>query len=100
MKLGSKYLLFLVFGCLFVCDTIIATTGVLRMAKAAEPATSRTDQPMRPPRDPAIAVQEEYDAAAKRGTVESLTLFISRHPDSVLAAQARRDIERLQRARR
>lgn len=39
-------------------------------------------------RDPRIAMQEEYDLAVKRGTVEALELFILRHPDSELVAAA------------
>ena len=42
-----------------------------------------------PPRDPAIAVREEFDMAVGSGTREALELFIARHPDSPLADKAR-----------
>ena len=48
-------------------------------------------------RDPKIAVEEEYQMARQRGTVEALELFIARHPDSPLAAKARLDLQRLPR---
>jgi hypothetical protein len=52
---------------------------------------------MPPARDPGIAVQEEYEIARQRGTVQALELFISRHPDDRLAAKARADLRLLQR---
>jgi len=50
-----------------------------------------------PARDPEVAVQEEYQAARQRGTVQALELFIARHPDSALAETARSDLRRLAR---
>lgn len=47
-----------------------------------------------PARDPNIAVEEEYELAQQRGTAEALELFITRHPDSPLAAKARADLRR------
>jgi hypothetical protein len=44
----------------------------------------------RPPRDGNIAVQEEYDAAIAKNSVEALELFIARHPDHPLAGEAKR----------
>ncbi|RTE95268.1 hypothetical protein D6B98_04660 [Bradyrhizobium sp. LVM 105] len=48
-------------------------------------------------RDPAVAVAEEYEAAHRKGTREALELFIARHPDDPLAAQARVELKRLSR---
>jgi hypothetical protein len=44
---------------------------------------------MAPARDPQIAVQEEFDAAARAGTLEAWDLFLARHPDNPLADRAR-----------
>ena len=48
------------------------------------------------PRDPEIAVREQFDAAMREGTVAALDLFIRRYPDHALADLARREIERLE----
>lgn len=53
-----------------------------------------------PPRDPRVAVQEEFDAAKAAGTVAAWDLFLARHPNSALAEAARRERERLRRQRR
>ncbi len=49
--------------------------------------------PMPKPRDPDIAVREEYDAAAKKGTIAAWQLFIARHPKSHLAAKAKQKLD-------
>ena len=69
------------------------------MAKqAAKEATKAPRAPvMPPPRDPAIAVAEEYEAARNKGTAEALELFIARHSDDPLAEKARADLKRLAR---
>lgn len=41
------------------------------------------------PRDGQVAVQEEFDAAAKANSVAAWDLFIRRHPDNPLTEQAR-----------
>jgi hypothetical protein len=47
----------------------------------------RTDvEPL--PRDPEIAVREEYDLAVAAGTKTALELFIARHSDHPLAKTA------------
>lgn len=46
-------------------------------------------------RDPKLAVEEEYQLALQRGTVQALELFIARHPDEPLAEKARNDLQRL-----
>jgi hypothetical protein len=52
---------------------------------------------MPPARDPKLAMEEEYQLARRRNTVEALELFIARHPDDPLAAKARTDLRRLSR---
>ena len=47
------------------------------------------------PRDPEIAVREEYDSAVKAGTIAALELFIARHPGHPLAAEAESGIAQL-----
>lgn len=48
-------------------------------------------------RDPKRAVEEEYQMARRLNTVQSLELFIARHPDDPLAAKARADLRLLSR---
>jgi hypothetical protein len=77
-----------------------ATTGLNpqrppAMAAAAE-QPEKPQPPLPEPRDPEIAVREEYDAAIAADTVAALDLFIRRHPDHALAELARRELERLQ----
>jgi hypothetical protein len=53
------------------------------------PRDARTpDEPLPRPGD--IAIREEFDAAARKGTAEAWELFIARHPGHALAAQARK----------
>jgi hypothetical protein len=49
-----------------------------------------------PPRNPDIAVEEEYQFAVRQGTSQPLELFIARHPDHPLE-KARADLLRLPR---
>jgi hypothetical protein len=54
----------------------------------------RTDvEPL--PRDPEIAVREEYDMAVAAGTKDALALFIARHADHPLAEQAQARLDTL-----
>jgi hypothetical protein len=48
-------------------------------------------------RDPKAAVEEEYQIARRQGTVQSLELFIARHPDDSLADKARAALRQLTR---
>lgn len=45
--------------------------------------------PMPAPRDGQVAVQEEFDAAARANTTAAWDLFIRRHPDNPLTEPAR-----------
>ena len=56
-------------------------------------AQTRRDETLPPPRDPELAVREEYELARK--SVETLALFIARHADHPLAIEARRELEQL-----
>jgi hypothetical protein len=74
--------------------------GHFSMAKAVasdeKPGTA-TKSTTLPARDPKLAVEEEYQLARRLNTVQSLELFIARHPDDPLAAKARADLRRLSR---
>ena len=48
-----------------------------------------------PARDGNIAIQEELDAARRKGTVEAYDLFIARHPRHPLVGQAKAERRRL-----
>ncbi|MCA1477331.1 hypothetical protein I6F37_20110 [Bradyrhizobium sp. NBAIM08] len=64
----------------------------------ADDSSKRGRAPSMPmARDPAAAVAEEYEAARRKGTREALELFIARHGDDPLAAQARAELKRLSR---
>lgn len=52
-----------------------------------------------PARDGNVAIREEYDRAAETGSVEAWRLFIARHPDHPLTAEARRRLDALTAAR-
>ena len=64
-------------------------------ANEAQPAEKEPSVPLA--RDADAAVREEYEAARRQRTVQALELFIARHPDHPLAADARADLERLAR---
>ena len=68
------------------------------MAKTDDPSRlmqGQRSEPLPLPRDPEIAVREEYDLAKGRGTAEAFELFIARHPNHTLVAEARRELELL-----
>lgn len=54
---------------------------------ASEPP-AHPPSPGAPARDGNIAVQEEFEASERAGTVEAYRLFIARHPDHPLATVA------------
>lgn len=66
-------------------------------AKAGETGKAGRAPSLPPPRDPSIAVAEEYELARREGTAEALQLFIARHVDDPLAKRARADLRRLRR---
>ncbi len=58
--------------------------------------TAEARQPTMPlPRDPQLAVEEEFETAKRQATREAYDLFIARHPDSPLATEALRLRERI-----
>lgn len=64
---------------------VIAVAAILLVSS---PIPALADVP--PPRDGAIAMQEEFDAARTGDSNAGLILFIARFPDAPLADQARR----------
>lgn len=68
-----------------------------KVAAAGETPKPAPQETTPPARDPKIAVEEEYQIARKRGTVQALELFIQRHPDDPLAEKARADLRRTSR---
>lgn len=71
--------------------------AVMTRAKADEAGKGVRAPSLPPPRDPAIAVAEEYEIARRKGTAEALELFIARHGDDPLAEKARAELRRLSR---
>jgi hypothetical protein len=77
-----------------VINALSAIAGISVAGLGAVPSEAtdmieapRTDvEPL--PRDPEIAVREEYDLAVAAGTRQALELFIARHGDHSLAKQA------------
>ena len=59
----------------------------------ARPSLGGSDIINAPARDGDLAVYEEYREAVRINTIEALELFIARHPDHFLAADARRRLD-------
>lgn len=70
----------------------VATAG---QAYEVRKAMSTTQQTRNPARDGNIAIREEFDAAVAQNTAAALELFILRHPDHPLAAEARLRLDAL-----
>ena len=69
---------------------LLLTVGACAAQEA--PVSDRSpghSTPFPVPRDGQVAVQEEFDAAAKADTVEAWDLFIRRHPDNRLTPDAK-----------
>ncbi len=62
---------------------------------ASKAADSGHSDPLPGPRDPEIAVREEYDIAIAAGTADALSLFIRRHADHALADKAQQALNEL-----
>jgi hypothetical protein len=80
-------------------DDLLCERRILMAKAAATDGTPKlVPQETTPPaRDPKIAIEEEYQIARQRGTVQALELFITRHPDDPLAEKALADIQRISR---
>lgn len=66
---------------------LYATVALVVLVGA--PALAQVE-PARGQRDPDIAVQEEFGMAESGNTAQGWRLFIARHPDHPLAAEARK----------
>ena len=77
-----------------LCERRILMAKVAAAGETPKPVPQATTPPAR---DPKIAVEEEYQIARQRGTVQALELFIARHPDDPLAEKARADLRRMTR---
>lgn len=69
------------------------------MAESPKPTQGGRSEPLPRPRDPDIAVQEEFDSARARATVEAWELFLARHGNHRLATEARKELQGLQKKR-
>ena len=81
---------------------LIAALLATACAAQEAPVSDRSpghSTPLPVPRDGQVAVQEEFDAALKAGTVEDWDLFIRRHPDNPLTERARAERAKLTAAR-
>lgn len=65
------------------------------MHDSAKMAQSQRSEPLPLPRNPDVAVQEEFDAARAGGTVKGWELFLARHGDHHLAADAAKELKQL-----
>jgi len=77
-----------------LCERRILMAKVAAAGETPKPVPQETTPPAR---DPKIAVEEEYQIARQRGTVQALELFIARHPEDPLAEKARADLRRISR---
>lgn len=76
-----------------VRTVLISLVFAVAACAAKEPTLSDRSPghstPLPVPRDGQVAVQEEFDAALAKGTVEGWDLFIRRHPDNPLTERAK-----------
>lgn len=63
-------------------------------------AQARHSEPLPLPRDPDVAVREEFDAARASATIEAWELFLARHGDHRLAAEARKELDKIKKSAR
>ena len=77
-----------------LCERRISMAKVAAVGETPKPVPQATTPPAR---DPKIAVEEEYQIARQRGTVQALELFIARHPDDPFAEKALADIRQISR---
>lgn len=68
-----------------------------KIAAADEMQKTVGEKTTPPARDPKVAVEEEYQLARQRGTVQALKLFIARHADDPLAEKARAELLQMSR---
>jgi hypothetical protein len=78
-----------------VSETAKGSSSPMSTSKPDRLSQVRRDGTLPPPRDPELAVREEYELARK--SAEALALFIARHADHSLAVEARRELEQLKR---
>ena len=81
-----------------VWETTKGSSPPMSTAKPDRFSQARRDETLPPPRDPELAVREEYELARKNA--EALALFVARHADHPLAVEARRELEQLKRDNR
>lgn len=65
------------------------------MRDSTKVAQSQRSEPLPLPRDPDVAVQEEFEAARANGTVAAWELFLARHGGHRLAADAAKELKKL-----
>jgi hypothetical protein len=65
------------------------------LAAGTAPGRADAQTGAAPARDGNIAIRQELDAARQSGTVAAFDLFLARHPDHPLAADARRERDRI-----
>jgi hypothetical protein len=85
-KQTSSWLLVLTCACAGALAS--STPGIA--GRSGGNSVSNEDKIMLLPRDPDIAIQEEYEAARASDTAAAYRLFIARHPDSALAGEAQK----------
>jgi len=61
----------------------------------AETGSRRPSQGVAPARDGRFAIEEEFAAALRAGTLDAWDLFLARHPNSHLASAAKAQREKL-----
>lgn len=69
--------------------------GIISMPDSAKMAQAQRSEPLPLPRNPDVAVQEEFDAARAGGTIKAWELFLARHSDHRLAADAAKELKQL-----
>ncbi|MDQ0320529.1 hypothetical protein QO002_002667 [Pararhizobium capsulatum DSM 1112] len=77
---------------------LIGKTKMLLMVGllAAQPLSAQDSDTLPLPRDPEIAIHEEFDMALRSNTQQAWQLFIRRHKDHLLAREATRRLNQLE----
>jgi len=83
-------------GVAVALDGVASPERMAVMSKShLEKIAQNRSETLPPPRDPDIAVREEFDMARAQNTAQAWELFIARHGDHRLAAEARKELQKL-----
>lgn len=80
---------------LLTAVAVFAATACQNNSEAAPPAMDTSGRSANTHRGGDVAIREEFDAARRAASIGAWDLFLARHPEHPLAAEARGERERL-----